>query len=62
MVSDFRFAPNARPGRSAPAARCATLRKACPALWTFKHPGIEPTNNHAEPQLRSAVNYRKLSL
>jgi transposase len=46
-----------------PAARCATLRKACPALWTFtKHPGIEPTNNHAEPQLRSAVNYRKLSL
>jgi transposase len=39
------------------------LSKAWPALWTFaKHPGIEPTNNHAERALRSAVIYRKLSL
>jgi transposase len=39
------------------------LVKAWPALWTFaKHPGIEPTNNHAERALRSAVIYRKLSL
>jgi transposase len=39
------------------------LLKAWPALWTFaRHPGIEPTNNHAERQLRSAVIYRKLSL
>jgi transposase len=39
------------------------LLKAWPALWTFaKHPGIEPTNNHAERALRSAVIYRKLSL
>ncbi len=39
------------------------LLKAWPALWTFaKHDGIEPTNNHAERALRSAVIYRKLSL
>jgi transposase len=39
------------------------LIKAWPALWTFaKHPGVEPTNNHAERALRSAVIYRKLSL
>jgi transposase len=39
------------------------LLKAWPALWTFsKHSGVEPTNNHAERALRSAVIYRKLSL
>jgi transposase len=39
------------------------LIKAWPALWTFaKHPRVEPTNNHAERALRSAVIYRKLSL
>jgi len=39
------------------------LLKAWPALWTFaKHPGVEPTNNHAERALRGAVIYRKLSL
>jgi transposase len=39
------------------------LMKAWPALWTFAtHPGVEPTNNHAERALRSAVIYRKLSL
>jgi transposase len=39
------------------------LLKAWPALWTFaKHEGVEPTNNHAERALRSAVIYRKLSL
>jgi transposase len=39
------------------------LLKAWPALWTFaKHPGVEPTNNHAERALRSAVIYRKISL
>ena len=39
------------------------LIKAWPALWTFaKHPGVQPTNNHAERALRSAVIYRKLSL
>lgn len=39
------------------------LLKTWPALWTFaKHPGVEPTNNHAERALRSAVIYRKLSL
>jgi transposase len=32
-------------------------------LWTFAaHDGVEPTNNHAERALRSAVIYRKLSL
>ena len=39
------------------------LLKAWPALWTFAaHPGVQPTNNHAERALRSAVIYRKLSL
>ena len=39
------------------------LLKAWPALWTFaSHAGVEPTNNHAERALRSAVIYRKLSL
>jgi transposase len=39
------------------------LLKAWPALWTFAaHNGAEPTNNHAERSLRSAVIYRKLSL
>jgi transposase len=39
------------------------LIKAWPALWTFaKHENVEPTNNHAERALRSAVIYRKLSL
>jgi transposase len=39
------------------------MLKAWPALWTFAdHRAIEPTNNHAERALRSAVIYRKLSL
>ena len=39
------------------------LLKLWPALWTFAdHQGVEPTNNHAERALRSAVIYRKLSL
>jgi transposase len=39
------------------------LIKAWPALWTFaNHEGVQPTNNHAERALRSAVIYRKLSL
>jgi transposase len=39
------------------------LLKVWPALWTFAdHRAIEPTNNHAERALRSAVIYRKLSL
>ena len=39
------------------------LLKVWPALWTFAdHPGVEPTNNHAERSLRGAVIYRKLSL
>lgn len=39
------------------------LMKAWPALWTFAaHPGVQPTNNHAERALRGAVIYRKLSL
>jgi transposase len=39
------------------------LLKAWPALWTFAaHNAVEPTNNHAERALRSAVIYRKLSL
>jgi hypothetical protein len=39
------------------------LLKVWPALWTFTaHRGVQPTNNHAERALRSAVIYRKLSL
>jgi transposase len=39
------------------------LLKTWPALWTFaKYEGVQPTNNHAERALRSAVIYRKLSL
>ena len=39
------------------------LLKLWPALWTFaQHPGVQPTNNHAERALRGAVIYRKLSL
>lgn len=39
------------------------LLKVWPALWTFAgHDKVEPTNNHAERGLRSAVIYRKLSL
>ena len=39
------------------------LLKAWPALWTFaRGDRVQPTNNHAERALRSAVIYRKLSL
>jgi transposase len=39
------------------------LLKIWPALWTFvDHPGVQPTNNHADRALRGAVIYRKLSL
>ena len=39
------------------------LLQAWSALWTFaSRAGIEPTNNHAERALRSAVIYRKLCL
>lgn len=39
------------------------LLKVWPALWTFAdHPGVQPTNNHAERGLRGAVIHRKLSL
>jgi len=39
------------------------LLKAWPALWSFAtRDGVQPTNNHAERALRSAVIYRKLSL
>jgi transposase len=39
------------------------LLKVWPALCTLTdHTGVQPTNNHAERALRSAVIYRKLSL
>jgi transposase len=63
------FKPIARryAGRSPRYKHCRgiarNLLKAWSALWTFaRHPGVEPTNNHAERALRSAVIYRKLSL
>ena len=55
--------PARRRATSACRGLARNLLKAWPALWTFaKHPGLEPTNNHAERALRSAVIYRKLSL
>jgi len=39
------------------------LLKIWPAMWTFAtRAGVQPTNNHAERGLRSAVIHRKLSL
>ena len=53
--------PKARYRRGRRFAR--NLLKIWPALWSFAaHPGVEPTNNHAERALRGAVIYRKLSL
>jgi len=41
---------------------CRSLAKSCDLYWTFvAHPGVEPTNNHAERGLRHAVIYRKIS-
>lgn len=43
-------------------ALCRDLQEKWPALWTFLgHPGVEPTNNHAERVLRPAVLWRKTS-
>jgi transposase len=39
---------------------CRNLLALEPALWTFlSHPGVDPTNNHAERVLRPAVLWRK---
>ena len=44
------------------AATCRELVKVAPALWTFIDvPGVEPTNNAAERELRQAVLWRKRS-
>lgn len=44
------------------AATCRDLVALAPALWTFVDvPGVEPTNNFAERQLRPAVLWRKKS-
>ena len=41
---------------------CANILEHQPALWTFtKHEGVEPTNNHAERELRAFVLWRKRS-
>jgi transposase len=58
---------NINAGSQARNKRCRgmarNLLKAWPALWAFAdHDGVQPTNNHAERGLRSAVIYRKLSL
>ena len=42
------------------AALCGNLLEVEPALWTFlQKPGVEPTNNHIERQLRPGVLWRK---
>jgi transposase len=51
-------------GASAPgiAGSCADILEHRAALWTFVDPrGIEPTNNHAERELRGFVLWRKLT-
>ena len=41
---------------------CADLLEHREALWTFlEHDGVEPTNNHAERELRAFVLWRKRS-
>lgn len=41
---------------------CANMLEHQPALWTFTdHDGVEPTNNHAERELRAFVLWRKRS-
>jgi transposase len=49
-------------GNSHPKARglCARLIPLCPCLWIFlRVPGVEPTNNEGERDLRKAVLWRK---
>lgn len=44
------------------AGSCADILAHRAALWTFvDRPGIEPTNNHAERELRGLVIWRKLT-
>ena len=51
-----------RAGDAKTAATCRDLVTLAPALWTFVDvPGVEPTNNFAERQLRPAVLWRKKS-
>jgi transposase len=41
---------------------CADILEHREALWTFvEHPGVEPTNNHAERELRAFVMWRRRS-
>lgn len=41
---------------------CAHMLEHADALWTFAHaPGVEPTNNHGERELRRFVMWRKTS-
>lgn len=44
------------------AGSCANILDHRVALWTFVDvAGVEPTNNHAEPELRAFVPWRKRS-
>ena len=44
------------------AGSCADILAHAEALWTFvTHEGVEPTNNHAERELRAFVLWRKRS-
>jgi transposase len=51
-----------RAGITGVSGSCADMLKHRQALWTFvEHEGVEPTNNHAERELRSFVLWRKRS-
>ena len=52
----------ARLGIRGVSGSCADILKHRQALWTFVHTrGVEPTNNHAERELRAFVLWRKSS-
>lgn len=52
----------ARLGIRGVSGSCADILEHRQALWTFVHtPGVEPTNNHAERELRAFVLWRKSS-
>jgi transposase len=56
-----------KPGEQSPTSKtkntCKELQAIEPALWTFvRTPGVDPTNNKAERDLRHAVMIRKVSI
>ena len=58
----LRLEEGTRCPESKTATFCQNLLDLEPALWTFLYrPGVEPTNNHIERLVRSAVLWRKIA-